>query len=405
MQSTWSSATLRSKSMLAAWGLSESWKTDPDRAGDFLCPRLYHYAWREPILLLGGMSGQEYQGRERFGQDDMSDVVRRLLGLNNKLRRAPGVRTLMRTTFLSRGPSHYDGALHRDLFLAATLLAEKASMDRNLSEEIVLRLTWLVHRHKKKRVLTLSAAYPLGLGALFFAGEIISFWLALVAVFLWTLLWCLSFVGIFPRIQGYLAFPLRLWNCVPEPSVAIDSLGEIGNEEAVIPLIAALKDRDEGMRWTAAEALGLSVGKRDKLDQSKSAARALWWKLTGLHYVSGAAFRAFGQVVDRLTMLEVNTLKIEDPLTPPSSKIRPWWIRSYKIILLGFAAFVLILIGFLSSSLQEQLKEYVPNSIIIIVLLLIISLLIYQIIAYLINSTFQVFPRSRPAYKLPLRLA
>lgn len=81
----------------AASILARSWEQEPKQTWKrTLRPILHHYAWREPILLFAG----HLQGCH------LSELVRRLL----------------------RGPSPFERYLHRDLRLAAVLLAEGASL-------------------------------------------------------------------------------------------------------------------------------------------------------------------------------------------------------------------------------------------------------------------------------------
>jgi len=77
-----------------AWSIAEAWKKDKEKTWNFLCPRLHHYAWHEPILLLVGL----------MNQDDLDFFLAKLL----------------------EGCSPYEEYLSRDLILAGELLVEGA---------------------------------------------------------------------------------------------------------------------------------------------------------------------------------------------------------------------------------------------------------------------------------------
>lgn len=108
----------------AAKGLAEAWKINSKDAWNFLRPRLHHYAWKEPILLLATM----------LDQDDLNELLKFLLGLNHWQYRIPGITWLLEPTFLPHGPSAYERFLHRDLFLAGNLLVERNQMDKNIKK-------------------------------------------------------------------------------------------------------------------------------------------------------------------------------------------------------------------------------------------------------------------------------
>lgn len=107
----------------AAWGLRRAWERNEKGTWQFLKPRLHHPAWREPILLWGG-------GLPSAGIDKVLSRLR-------------------------RGVSFDENILHRDLLLAAALLAENLQVKHKVAEKIVRRLVWLGRSHAKKQLLVL----------------------------------------------------------------------------------------------------------------------------------------------------------------------------------------------------------------------------------------------------------
>lgn len=100
---------------VACW-LNEKWQKDPPSAWNRIKSRLHHYAWREPILLLVGIWESQNQ-RQR-----VNELLIHLL----------------------KGPSPYERYLHRDLRLAATLLGEIASPDKQLTQEVIKRISNII---------------------------------------------------------------------------------------------------------------------------------------------------------------------------------------------------------------------------------------------------------------------
>jgi HEAT repeat protein len=80
----------------AAWGLHEAYQQDARQAWQFVRPRLHHYAWREPLLLLSTMLEQKH----------VDALVRRLV----------------------QGTSRYEHDLLRDLRLATAMVGEDAPL-------------------------------------------------------------------------------------------------------------------------------------------------------------------------------------------------------------------------------------------------------------------------------------
>ncbi|MCI0580002.1 MAG: HEAT repeat domain-containing protein [Chloroflexi bacterium] len=209
----------------AAWALARAWQRDSRRAWRFLFPRLHHYAWREPVLLLAGL----------MDEAAINALARRLL----------------------RGRSPEERTLHHDLRLAALLLAEGAPLDERLSQRLLRRLEWLGRRQTGKRATILWAMYLLGLLALY---RSFPFWGCLIGGILWTLTWYSSFIrSRYPRIQGLLAWPSRVTKISPEPQLFIQLLGQAGRP-AIARLERCLRDRNGEVRRSAAEALG-QIGK------------------------------------------------------------------------------------------------------------------------------------------------
>jgi hypothetical protein len=199
-----------------------------------LRPILHHYAWREPLLLLTGLLDTRHR----------NDLVRGLL----------------------RGPSPYERYLHRNLRLAAELLAEDVALDTRLSRRIIDHLGWLIRNHTAvwKMRLTWLATYlvggvaiwsPLLLSDMRLWGTLSSWWLY-GGTLLWTMAWVCAFVNpVFPQIQTYLALPSRLWWGTHRPEPFIQALSDIG-APAVPAFIQALGASEFWVRQAAAQALG-----------------------------------------------------------------------------------------------------------------------------------------------------
>lgn len=98
-----------------AWGLRRAWEYNERETWQFLKPRLHHPAWREPILLWGG----------GLPPAAITKVLRRLYW----------------------GVSSDERILHRDLLLAAALLAENPEVEQKVGKKIVRRLVWLAQSH------------------------------------------------------------------------------------------------------------------------------------------------------------------------------------------------------------------------------------------------------------------
>lgn len=101
----------------AAWGLRQAWLRDRNATWAFLRPRLHHYAWREPLLLLAGMLTTEEAGQ------------------------------LIRHVYRARSP--YEKVLHRDLRLAALLLKEQPAVkDAAIEQDLHRLLLQLIENHR-----------------------------------------------------------------------------------------------------------------------------------------------------------------------------------------------------------------------------------------------------------------
>ncbi len=234
----------------AAWGIAEAWRQDRRRAWRFLRPRLHHYAWREPVLLLAGM----------MARGQLQELANHLLS----------------------GASAYERALHRDLLLAGELLVEGAELD---NWETVLRRVERLSGEKGPYLLsTLLLVYFLGLFGL---GAFLSSWAFWGSAVPYTLLFWVSALGLEYTWLGQLVMlPLLIWpvglrkKVLPDlltrigprllpylervlhkgkrfvRRAAADALGAIGAPQAVPALVQALHDRDVAVRRVAADALG-----------------------------------------------------------------------------------------------------------------------------------------------------
>lgn len=200
----------------AAWGIAEAWRRDRKRARRFLRPRLHHYAWREPILLLVGI----------LNEDELNDLV----------------------GFLLRGHSRYERSLHRDLRLAGALLAEGALLDKKRVRQIIGRLRWLGRNHEHWQTAVRLVTYLLGVWVFIqiFSLSLESFGL----IFLWTMIWVLS--SELNVLQRGLTLPVRLGKYIPNPEPIFSLLAQIGSP-AIRSLFPFLNDWPEYDRVRAAQ--------------------------------------------------------------------------------------------------------------------------------------------------------
>jgi len=114
----------------AARKMAEAWEKDVRRAWKFVCPRLHHHAWREPILMMAGLLDEEH----------LNILISRLL----------------------RSVSAYERAIHRDLRLSVSLLSENTLIEKHFVKQIIRHLSRLSREHSKKRLITLTLTYLLG---------------------------------------------------------------------------------------------------------------------------------------------------------------------------------------------------------------------------------------------------
>jgi HEAT repeat protein len=96
------------------------------------------------------------------------------------------------------------------------------------------------------------------------------------------------------------------------------SAAEKGNDgapagtEAVVPLLAALTDREAHVRYEAAKSLAKLADRISDLALLRRVQRALWWRLTDSD--ARVMYGAFARVVRRSAALEVQLIPFADPL-------------------------------------------------------------------------------------------
>jgi len=111
--------------------LERTWERSSKRAWHFLRPRLHHPAWREPLLLLGGM----------LDENRATELVRHTL----------------------KAQSSYERLLRRDLLLAASILVESGGSEEGLHHRIVVMLLRLFANAAKERSPGSTRAFSSGL--------------------------------------------------------------------------------------------------------------------------------------------------------------------------------------------------------------------------------------------------
>ena len=238
----------------AAWAMTEAWKHDQQAAWSFLQPRLHHYAWREPTLLLAGL----------FDHGQMNRFIQYLL----------------------KGTSPYERDFQRDFNLAIDLVYEGANVDDGLRRHVLERLVGLCRLKRLKLSLVFLALILIGCFGIWL---LVHAWpISVMICLIWILAWVIACSPIeLPYIHDSIGLVISLTSCITDtdywinrlpnsknpllilelstqikkapPEVrrlAVYALGEVGDASAVPALLEALKDSNEEVRRGAADALG-----------------------------------------------------------------------------------------------------------------------------------------------------
>lgn len=210
----------------AAHYLARAWETKRVRTWAFLRPRLHHYAWREPLLLMSGLL------------EDATPLARHIL----------------------RARSRYERELHRDLLLVADLIGEGSAVSSVFVERVVGRATRLAMPISiGVRRAALATVWLVGLGLF-----VVMFPRPLVPIVLWSLAWLVMAATYIPCARSLMWWPLHLLDLAARQPQAVSALGRIG-APAVEPLIRILchsdlrahyDSREQNVRLLAAEELG-----------------------------------------------------------------------------------------------------------------------------------------------------
>lgn len=184
--------------------LAEAWKKSPQGTCAFLRPRLHHYAWREPVLLLSGLLGN-----------------------------APH---LARCALHAH--SQYERELSRDLYLAVDLVAEDAENDAEFTSKVIRKLVWMSSSLRFwLNGLMLSVFYFGGM-ALFWAA--FPSWISGLVNVAWTAAWIVMEIGYFPSLRAFFRKPPSyLFGFVIERVPYVEALGHMG-KLATEPLLKLL---------------------------------------------------------------------------------------------------------------------------------------------------------------------
>jgi HEAT repeat protein len=198
----------------ASWGIAGAWKRNSKHAWKFLRPRLHHYAWHEPLLLLVGLMEPTH----------LNDLANRLL----------------------RGPSAYEASLHRDLRLVGEILAEGASL---AYEKSILDSLGQFRNHVWMSTIVFDLYERIGLHSIPHLG--------LVSTDAGVRASAARSLG---KIGDAEAIPYLL-QALQDSDYGVrlnaaEALGQIGDAQAVTDLLRALQDSDNNMRRAAATALG-----------------------------------------------------------------------------------------------------------------------------------------------------
>ena len=235
----------------AAHELAARWKSDAGKTWRFLRPRVHHYAWREPLLLMAGQLPIQQADR------------------------------LLKLLLSAR--SRYERVLQRDLLLAAALVTE-ATVSSGLRRPIIQRLGraasdprtdvflkaalsrgWIaaiiasfVGMDDSRRFSLLLLSYMTGLAITI---AVVSQGLnglvaAVVAAALWSGLWVCAFrVPIF-WLRSLLSFPVRIWRRIHDRASAMHLLAQTGDAAAIPFLLEALESKNSAVVDAAARGLG-----------------------------------------------------------------------------------------------------------------------------------------------------
>ncbi len=165
------------------------------------------------------------------------------------------------------------------------------------------------------------------------------------------------------------------------------ALGRLGDGRAVEPLIQALGDKEEDVRWAAAKALGqlgeavvepliqalrdgnwrVRQGAAEALGQlaealpprpARRAIRALWWRLTDLEAVAGAAATALRPLVAQRTEGKIAALPFSDPLTPQQRA--DWQVEALSAGGLILSGLLDLTTNLATTRISEQLGAQLP---------------------------------------------
>ena len=235
----------------ASHALTAKWQSDAGKTWRFLRPRLHHYAWREPLLLMAGQLHVQQADR------------------------------LLKLLLSAR--SRHEGVLQRDLLLAAALVTE-ATVSSGLRQPIIQRLGraagdprtdiflkaalsrgWiaaiiasLMGMDDSRRFSLLLLSYLTGLAitiaavSLGFNGLVA----AVVGAAAWSGLWVCAFrVPIF-WLRSLLSFPVRIWRRIHDRASAMHLLAQTGDAAAIPFLLEALESRNSAVVDAAARGLG-----------------------------------------------------------------------------------------------------------------------------------------------------
>ena len=235
----------------AAHELAARWKSDAGKTWRFLRPRVHHYAWREPLLLMAGQLPIQQADR------------------------------LLKLLLSAR--SRYERVLQRDLLLAAALVTE-ATVSSGMRRPIIQRLGraasdprtdvflkaalsrgWTaallamsLGMDDSRRFSPLLLTYLTGL-TMTIAGVaqgFNGFLAAVVAAVAWSGLWVGAFkIPIF-WLRSLLSFPVRIWPRVHDRASALHLLAQIGDAAAIPFLLEALESRNSTVVDAAARGLG-----------------------------------------------------------------------------------------------------------------------------------------------------
>ena len=235
----------------AAHELAAMWKSDAARTWKFLRPRLHHYAWREPLLLMAGQIEVPQANR----------LLTRLLSARSRYERVLQRDLLLAAAFVAEGT--ISSRLRRPIIRRLGRSARDPRTDRLTNVAISfgwfgLLLSAFLGMGDSRRFSLLLLVYPTGLAmtVAVLAQGLSGFFAAVVAALAWSALWAGAFMIPIFWLRSLFSFPVRLRRQIHDRASALHLLAQLGDAAAVPFLLEALESKNSAVVDAAARGLG-----------------------------------------------------------------------------------------------------------------------------------------------------